>query len=341
MSVEFFREIFEEDLQRHKRQTFKGHYIYAMDGDHLDLPASVTILKAGFRGSAITAAEETHYPKMYTVQALDLVNGVVKKFSYSERISEQRQAWSMVKDLETNSITLYDRLYDFYQTAWVHTGAGNYFFARVKVNNPKSPKAIREFIQSNRRSQWIEMHPPLQDKEKRPSIRVRFIKVRNPRTKKVLVFMTNTAEDLIRRKEAADFYQRRWGIESNFKDLTSTLMMTKWRSKKLQGILQEIYALLWLVNNVRRQMVVVTLKSETWLNRDYRKANFKLLIGLLVENFDLVVHQRWRRLRAIFKHLIHRGTEKRRHLSRQYPRELKKFGKKYKNASRVPKRIAP
>lgn len=343
VSEEFFQEIFEEDLCRNdgSRRMFKGHHIYAMDGDQLSLPASPAITQAGYRGSKINPREETHYPKMYTVQTLDLVNGTIKKFSQSIRISEQKQAWALVKDLEQNSITLYDRLYDCYQTAYEHERAGNYFFARVKVNNAKAPKAILAFAQSNRRTAIITMYPPRQKKEGRAPIKVRFIKVKNPRTQEVLLFMTNTSEGIIRRKDAAMFYLRRWGIESNFKDLTDTLKMTEWRSKKPCGILQEIYALLWLVNNVRRQMVHLTKAPVDWLDRDYQKGNFKLICGILMENFRWVVLRKTTKVRRLLVHLLKISMERRRHLSRSYPRQLKMFGKTYKNASRTPRRKDP
>jgi IS4 transposase len=58
---------------------------------------------------------------------------------------------------------------------------------------------------------------------KNPSFGVRLIKVRNLRTKKDLVFATNLPSKLFTDAEISTLYQRRWQIETSFRDLTHTL----------------------------------------------------------------------------------------------------------------------
>ncbi len=156
-----------------------------------------------------------------------------------------------------------------------------------------------------------------------------------------MVFMTNVPEGLIRNKDAGDLYQRRWGIESSFKDITSTLKLCQWHSQKLNGILQEIYALLWLVNNVRRLMSAHYVPGCQILERRYQKSNFKLVITLLLDHLNLLIKQKYRTFLKILNYWIKRSLETRKHLSRSYPRQIKRFGKKYVNASRVSRRRAP
>jgi hypothetical protein len=331
---DFFKDIFENDLEQFEpsRKMFRGHYVYAIDGDQLDLPSSPNVLAKGYRGKKHSKVYETHYPKLYTVQLVDLINGTTNGFECSTRYGEQSLAQKIIPNLEANSITLYDRNFDSYRMAIAHEGAGNYFLVRVKANNPRLNLEVQDFCRSRRRSKWITMHPPYG--QTGWPIRLRLVKVWNPKTKIHLVFMTNLPEGLIRRKEAGALYQRRWGIESSFKDMTDTLKLGQWHSTKVNGIFQEIYALLWLANNVKR-LCAGASRARDFLKPQYQKANFKHAVGVLVDHLDLLVRRKYRKLRRILHLWIIRTTARREHLSRSYPRQVKRHGKKYTNASRV------
>ncbi len=304
VSCDFFKEIFQSEQRRldDSRLKFRGYYVYAMDGDHLDLPASQGVFKHGYRGWPVHSAKETHYPKMYTVQVMDIVNGIVRDFSYAREVSEVAMALEMVEKLETNSITIYDRLYCRYSTALAHLNAGNHFLVRVITRGPKLHHQMRKFCESKRRESSIMLQPKreMQKRGFKP-IPVRLIKVKSRKTKQDIVFMTNLLPAVIKNKEIDKLYQRRWEVETNFRDLTSTLKMGRWHSTKLNGILQEIYALLWLVNVVRHQCTRFTLQAQRWLEDKYKKPNFKLCIGLVMDNLDLLLQHKHAKLMKILK----------------------------------------
>ena len=337
VSSDFFKDIFQKDLKSSKRLTYRGMYIYAADGDVLDLPSSEDVLDKGYRGHQWSKTEETHYPKMYTVQAIDLISGETRGFAYSHQPGECRLAWPMIDQFEKNSITIYDRLYDSFETAKRHINAGSYFFIRVKSKNPSLALAIQEFCRSKKRSAWIKLFPPYRQRP-HPPLEIRLIKVKNKGKGEDFVFMTNVAEGLISNKDAASFYLRRWGIEGAFKNLTDTLKMCQWHSKKLNGILQEIYALLWLVNQVRRLTAGIAVQSKRWLSLEYEKVNFKAAMLTLTDNLALLFRRKYRTLNRLMVYWATRGIEKRKHLSRSYPRQVKRRGKEYINASRVGRR---
>lgn len=344
VSSNFFRDVFNKDLKRTEstRKKFRGFYIYAIDGDHLDVPVSKNVLDSGYRGFPFSAKQETYYPKMYTAQAVDLVNGLIRKFEYSNKISEILMARKIAADLEKNSITLYDRLYDCYATALVHHKAQNHFFVRVKTGNLRSPLEVQKFKNSHQKSKWINLSPPQSKRRLKslPVLKVRLIKVKNSRSKEPIMFMTNLPEGVIKNKEAAQFYARRWGIESSFKDLTDTLKMCQWHSKTLNGVLQEIYALLWLVNQVKRVCNQVTDDTKKWFENRYKKPNFKLIANIFIDHLALLLKHRYRKFHKIITYWITRSTETRVHLSRSYPRQVKLRGKNYFNASCIGRRNA-
>ena len=343
VSAKFFRNIFEEDFGRYNssRRTYRGFYIYAIDGDALDLSASQELLAQGFRGVRFKKDKETHCLKMYTTQALDVVNGLISEFSYAEKPGQEiRQAREMVLGLETNSIAIYDRLHCTYRTVLTHFKAGNHFLIRVKDRDPKAQHEIQKFCKSLKRSSWIRLKANNQDlkRENLPELKVRLVKIRNPKTKRDLVVMTDLTTDKFTNKDVGRLYQRRWDIESSFRDLTYTLKMGEWHTTKLNGVLQEIYALLWLVNQVRRQCSCLLEQTSDWLAPKYNKPNFKLLLNLVMEHLELLLRSRTNDLNKILEFWLQRSAESRTRLSRSYPRAIRRVGKQYKMATTVKKR---
>lgn len=347
VSYEFFEEVYRYDLALAQRAVFRGFHIYAIDGDSLDLPASVDILEHGFNGYPSSRKRETHYPKMYTTQVIDVLSGEIRDFSFSTEQDEVHLARSLALGLEQNSIAIYDRLHCGYESFRAHIETGNYFLIRARCDTKDGSgrgvyEPVREFARSNAKSKTITWRPLPGERRTKPDLVVRLVRVRNPKTKKDYVFVTNIPEDKFTNKEIATLYRRRWQIETSFKDITCTLKLGQWHSTKANGILQEIFALLWLVNSVRRQMKAITERDQKPdpLKEDYRKSNFKLSVSFMIEHLRELVVGRWRKFLYRMKFWIERMTEKRKHNSRSYPRVVKHRGREYKQANLVPRRKA-
>lgn len=337
VSSAFFKDVFEEDLNRLRkyRSQFSGLYVYAIDGDELALPASEKILAEGYRGSKLAGNKETHYPKMITVQAVDVINGLVTCLEHSGTSGEYTLGSQMARRLEKDSVAIYDRLYCTYDVVSCHIEAENFFIIRVPTEK-NIQREIRNFVKSRERSQVIDLNPPLSNPN-RPVHKVRLIKARNPRNKEDLVLMTNLDEknftDLIVEK----LYRRRWDIETSFKDLTSTLKMTEWRSQNLNSILQEIYALLWLVNQIRCRSESLS-RINHWLSDVYFKSNFKNLVKVFSKNLELLCAGRLKAFLKIFDYWARRTRERRERLSRCYDRVIKTHRSKYASGSLITRR---
>lgn len=352
VSYEFFEDVFRNDLREHEsnRKTFKGFHIYAIDGDQLDLPRSSDVVSYDFVGYPSSLARETHYPKMYTTQALDVLSGEVREFHFSNRQDEIHLARGIVKSLETNSISIYDRLHCRYDTFLSHHEAGSFFIVRARntVSSKTEGKGVgvgvhvgvREFTKSHSRSRMITWRAKPGERKKKPiDLQVRLVKIRNPKTKKNYVFCTNLPEDKISNQLIGELYRKRWEIETSFRDLTCTLKMSQFHSKKMNGILQEIFALLWLANSVKRQMNA-NLKSTSNAcvsEKDYRKSNFKLTIDCVMDSIGFLVRNKWRKFLEIVNYLIQRTIENRTRDSRSYERCVKHRGREYKQRNLVPR----
>lgn len=321
VSYKFFEEIFREDIERlrSKRKTFRGFHIYAVDGTDVDLPATDDVLEAGYRGASWSKKWETYYPKMFFVHAYDVLNGLTCHFRFSSKCSERASARDMIGDFEENSIAIYDRLYAGYPVFEKHIKAGNYFLARATVKGKKVAHALRDFIKSQRCDQpgfWDPCNQP------GPGLNVRLVKVRHPKTKEMSVFITNIPKEKFTRLEIQELYLKRWQVETSFKDLSDTLKMAQWHSTKINGILQEIFALLWIVNAVKMQMSSFGDPDEIFLSRAYNRSNFKLCLSMTMDNLSLLLKSRFKKFIDMFEFWIRRTREKRKQLGRSYPRTV-------------------
>lgn len=149
--------------------------------------------------------------------------------------------------------------------------------------------------------------------------------------------MTNAPKDLFSRLELQQLYCQRWSIEGSFRDIVSTLKMDQWHSKNLNGILQEIFCLLWLVNAVKSQLLYWQDPEETVFTSAYRRPNFKLAVKIVTDNFALLIKKR-NKLIDLLRAWALRTQERRRHFARSYPRAVRAYGTGFKVINKVPRR---
>ena len=338
MSYSFFQGIFEENLQKSKaRQTYRGFYVYAIDATDFDLPASNKIIGAGYRGSTWSSGElETYYPKMYSVIAYDVVNDLIRDFSYSTAPLETRMAREMNASFEKNSICIYDRLYCGYPLFTAHEEAGNYYLVRCRNKGKTNAKPVKQFIEGKSREAEVVWHQRLNlGLGKGVGLNVRLVKLRNPRTKQDEIFATNLPIEKFTRVELGKLYRRRWDIELAFRDLKQRLKIGQWHSKSINGILQEIYTLLWFTNAVKSQLRSVDCNL---LEADYKKSNFKMCAQIILENIGLLIRGKISKLRDLLELWIRRTSEKRKRLSRRYDRTLRRSAQTHNFNNQVPRR---
>lgn len=332
VSYEFFEEIFNDDLDTHNesRELYRGFHIYAIDGDQFDLPRSEDLLAKGLHGYPSSKTKETHYLKMYTTQTLDVVNGTIRNFEFSSNQDEVHLAQLMVQKYEKNSISIYDRLHCGYDLFRAHEENENFFIVRarcdVKEGKGRGVKSeVRDFAKSLARSKEVIWRIQPGERRISPDLKVRLVKIKNPRSKQDMVFVTNLSASQFSAKEIGKLYRRRWEIETSFKELTCTLKIGQWHSKNLNGILQEIFALLWLVNATRRQLKI----ARELLASEYEKSNFKLIVGLVVENICLLLMKKYDDFFLLINHWANRTVERRRRDARSYARVVKHRGREY------------
>jgi hypothetical protein len=295
-----------------QRCTYKGLYIYAIDGLQLHLPRTDNIIKAGYSGRPTSKYTESHTPRLYVVHTYDVQSKITRNLTESSESDELKPAAQMVLDLEKNSVTIYDRLYISTRIILAHKKAGNYFLFRARRS---SFKEIQDYYK-------VRLKNDVTREFTIDGVRMLMIKVKNPKTKKKEIFVTNLPESFCNPKEIEKLYRLRWEVEESFKDLTSKLKVEQWHSKSINGIRQELYAAFWLLNFTRIQILQTTRKRKLEVTGTYKVGNFKLILNFVVDHLK-DFFKRKRGLRTYIKKLLKISTEIRTRMKRSYKRELK------------------
>jgi len=328
ISYQFFEDAFRKqiaDFEPH-RPKYRGCHIYAIDGDQMTLPQSPDILRKGYRGYPCKNAKETYYPRMYVTHAVDVVCGVTKDIAYSTHNNECEAAVQMARSFEKNSITLYDRLHLSGDLIRAHHGAGNHLVARCR-RGATFGEVVRFFRSRRKRNDVFKV----------TGITVRLIKIKNPKTKRFDVFATTLPKGFLRNREIRFLYVYRWEAETCFRDFTSTMKAEQWHSKSMNGILQEFFTALWLMNFAKIE-IAKRKQTSDFMKVKYTRANFKLVVDFLADNIGLALRRFSRALEKELNFLVDRSTEKRKKLSRSKPRQLRSAPSRYPYASLVERR---
>lgn len=325
ISYHFFRDLLYLHLGQadRYRRTFNGYHVYAIDGFETEIPRSENILKAGYSGRNLGSIRQTYYPRLFISHCWDVLNGLTKDVVLQKTNEELKAAHNMIPGLERNSIALYDRLYFCENLVKSHAQARNYYIARCKTEGGR--REVVEFAKNTSlRVQVIKIGRH----------EVKLFKIQNRRTGQVMVLATNLLEDWLNHEMMYKLYCIRWEVEVSFKDFVQSLKIDDFHSKNINGVFQEVYARLWLMNFTRCLVLKthrVHLDPEA---RVYRKPNFKLLYSWVAERMKLILED-FSELWSEFSQLVDLTLEKRTRRSRSYPRELKYSGTVYPRNSAI------
>ncbi len=289
--------------------TFRGYRLFAMDGFQINLPRSEDILKNNYQGRWVGGNRQQYYPTMYTVAAFDVLSEMIHDIRYSPVAGELHLAEPMVENLPKNSICIYDRLYPCKRMIMAHKNAQNKFIFRLRVNSFKEARKILE-LKIKRRTVNIE------------GVKIHIVKVKNPKTDQYDLFATNLPKNWLGSEIIRSLYNLRWECETGFLSLVETFKLEQWHSKSLNGVLQELYATLWLYNYGKSQILQTGQIEKTPLKWEYQKPNFKLIIDWIIKRLGRIL----KRLQPVgieIQRLIISSTETRKRHSRSKPRETK------------------
>lgn len=316
-----------ELLRSFKRPTWRGYHVYATDGFEMTLPGAGGDLRAiGYEGKRLRtdsgAKGETYYPHMYTVQTYDVLSRTTKAVYVSTVNHETNGALSNIEALESKSITLYDRGFCNNKVMGLHFEKRSHFFIRFKTGK-SVPKEVQDFWISNRKQDSFLF-------KNDPDKRIYLFKVKHKKKKETHVYATSLKG--ITLQEAEELYRLRWDVENYFRDLVNNLPVEQWHSQSENGVLQELYVRLWIMNYARIEQFLAEKPIKNPLARIYKRANFKLILDFIINHWsDFFVRKR--KFLHKIKLLIKASTEKRKRYSRSVKRQLRYQNKNYPAAN--------
>jgi hypothetical protein len=314
VSWTFFRDALELLVRKvePRRTIFGGLKLFAIDGHQLNLPYTKDIYTAGYSGFPLEDGRETYSLKAYMSHCFDVLTGVTCGVTFSPLLDEHRDRRTLLDKVPDKSLVLYDRNYFSEDLVKAHADRDKvYFLARCKK---AATREIEAFSKDSSK---------LRSSTRRYGKQIYFFKASHPETGEMTIYATDLPESWHKIELIQRLYRMRWEIETEQRDITETVKLEQWHSTTINGILQEFYATLWLVNFVKIAMLAAGQDSVSPGDDVYRKANFKLCFNYIVK--DLA---KWLSAPAALiiriAGIIRRTSEKRRRYSRSYPREIKR-----------------
>jgi len=245
---------------------YGGLSLYGIDGTHLCVPDSDDNFehfgKPGGRGGANDAG----YPQLRLVAVMNLANRLlsaarVAPFAASEH-HLARELWGEIPD---NSLVIADRGFLSYMALLelIADRENRHFLFRLKS---KTTYEVIEHLPDGTILAHIDAPQYLTRSEPGlPSvIEVRIIEYQNPGGQSGRLVTTLLDPKRYPAKELIELYHERWDMEIAFDELKTHMLerIEALRSKKPEGVYQELWALLLVYNLIRREMYMTAVEAE-------------------------------------------------------------------------------
>jgi Transposase DDE domain len=278
-------------------ELWHGHKVRAFDGSYVQLPRSEEILERfPLRNNSFG---EPHYPMLSLVIAADIFSGQpTHSIIDNKHLSEREALTSILPTFQTGDIAILDRGIDGKKIWRQFAQHSQYFLGRLRSTGRGVIKFKRHL-----KDQIIDLGDM--------TVRV----LRGPRFKSgaYLYLITNlTDRKKYARREILTLYKKRQAVEDTFLHLKSTLGAKNIRSKKVNGVLQEIYAALTATS------IAQGLRYIFERNVKKRRISFKAIVWRLESSFDSVVFPSEVTLKSAFKVICKFGHKVQ--PGRSYPR---------------------
>jgi hypothetical protein len=270
-----------------------GMSVYAIDGSKYTLPATVEIRQRFDPTSGLASNYKGHYPQCLVSTLYDVFRRLpIGRTVMDVSSSERDEALKLIPFVPKNSVLMFDRGYPSYEMILFAKSNynGNFIFrCPAKSTFP----AVDQFIKSGENDGIIFITPSNTYKnkvvkgqrQKLRAIKLRIIKLISP-DGTVSVLLTNLFETIPTGQIRA-LYFRRWEIENYYRDEKITLEIEKFHSRKINGILQELFAVM-IMSVIARTLM--TLAKESLL-REPLEPQFKHAIMTLASEAAIFLPQ--------------------------------------------------
>jgi hypothetical protein len=297
---------------------FKGYRLLAVDGSDIHIPTNKTDLDSLYQSKdGRKPYNLLHLHALYDIKRHTYEDAIVLKNHLS---NENRALTDMVDRsmIKTPALIIADRGYESYNNMAHIQERGWKYLIRIKDHSAytngilhgfelpsaeefdvdidlkltrKNTNEVKELLKDKNHYRFVSAtqtfdYLPEKNKKSYPTIlyRLPFRIVRFPITEDTYeVVVTNLDREIFPPQILKELYSMRWGIETSFRDLKYTIGLLHFHSKKVEFILQEIFARLVMYNFSELITLHVVIEKK---DRKYEyKVNFSVAAHICREYF--------------------------------------------------------
>lgn len=281
---EFFKDL-NDELQplyhQSDRRLWKGHSLIAGDGSTLNLPSSKTIQEEFGVYSTTSAGTNTYLARtlfLYDVLGNYVYNGQISNTKQGE-ITLLRQGL-LQGQLPADSIIILDRGFGYMSTVLELADQGLDFAVRFSTASSFAQKILA----SDCDDQIVTWTPTKKDEENAKKRRqqlkpltVRATRIQLSSGEEELIISSLTDMGKYCYDDINELYHYRWLVEEGFKNLKPKMKIEQFGTRKPEGILQEFYAHLFMMNLIAifGQVADRVIKKKTTNRKHEYKYNWQ------------------------------------------------------------------
>lgn len=254
---------------------YRGLSLYGVDGTCLRVPDSDENFEHFGKPGSRNGSQDAGYPQLRLTALLNLSTRMLSAANFGPYAeSEHDLAKALWDKIPHNSLTILDRGLVNYAAfaSLVNTDQERHILVRLRKD--MKPRMLEELPDGS----WLaELTPSNIAKAQYPelpsSIRGRIVGYQHPGGEPGRLFTTLTDPEAYPAKELITLYHERWEIELAFDELKTHMNERKecLRSKKVEGIEQELWGMLLVYNLVRREMLLAAEHHKL----DPRRGSFR------------------------------------------------------------------
>ncbi|MEQ9496293.1 MAG: IS4 family transposase [Deltaproteobacteria bacterium] len=250
---------------------YRGLSLYGIDGTHLRVPDSDENFehfgKPGGRGGSNDAG----YPQLRLVAVMNLANRLLSAVRVAPiATSEKELARALWDEIPDDSLVIADRGFLSYMTLLelIAYRDNRHFLFRLKSSTSF------EVVERLSDGTILAKMNPSKDLKRAHNdvpgpIEVRIVEYQHPGGKPGRLATTLVDPELAPAEELIELYHDRWDLEIGFDEIKTHMRerAEALRSKKPDGVYQEVWAILLVYNLVRREMYMTAVEAEVPANR--------------------------------------------------------------------------
>lgn len=244
--------------ERRYDSSYQGLRVWGMDGTTLRVQDSEENFKHFGKPGGRSGQSDAGYPQMRMVALMQLSSRMLSGARAGRYcVSEISLARELVDTITAQSLTLLDRHFDSYELFHTLHVPEQDKHVLIRIKKSRALYQVRELADG---SALAEIRPNRQLKTKHPelpaSLPVRVIEYQLKGHERVRLVTSLLDPARYPAQELAELYHTRWELEVGFDELKTHMLERKecLRSKKVEGVYQELWAQLLVYNLVRLEM---------------------------------------------------------------------------------------